>query len=96
METCDYGTIGDLAGYSTLKLNITHIPIGFYMGLCLPKECSQLNQTQFSNNVSIFLNQVLGNLQKNFHLIDFSKGYGLIQPFTDVFFTLTSSQDAED
>ena len=49
LSACEFGTIGDLAGYSTLKLNVTHIPISLYMGLCLPKECSQQNQTQFSN-----------------------------------------------
>ena len=29
LEQCQYGTIAQWANYSTLKLNITHIPISF-------------------------------------------------------------------
>ena len=39
IQQCQYGTIGD-AVYSTLKINVTHIPVALISGLCLPVECS--------------------------------------------------------
>ena len=42
MEQCQFGTIGDAwSTYSTLKINVTHIPVSLISGLCLPVECTQ-------------------------------------------------------
>jgi len=36
---CEAGTFGDLATFSTLAVNVTHIPIALISGMCLPVEC---------------------------------------------------------
>ena len=52
MNECEYGTLGDWATYSTLKINITHIPVALISGICLPVECTQTNLTDFGDTVS--------------------------------------------
>ena len=81
--------MGDLATYATLKLNITYIPVELISGLCLPKECSQKNLTDFSEKVTDIINKIGIMLQKKLHIFDFSKGYGLVKPESRVTMVLT-------
>ena len=59
LQQCQFGTIGEWANYSTLKLNITHIPVSLISGLCLPIECTKRNLTQFGNNASDYLTTLI-------------------------------------
>ena len=91
MKECTNGVIDDVATYSTLKLNITDIPVGFYQGMCLPAECSQEQLTNFGNNAAIKVNDLLIGVQKKFDLIDFSKDYGLFKDYSRLSVTLDQS-----
>ena len=62
MSECTHGTIGDVATYSTLKLNVTHIPVSLISGLCLPVECTQEQLTGFADTVTNGINNVLVGL----------------------------------
>ena len=95
MAQCDHGNLGDyLSQYSTLRLNITHIPISLYQGVCLPKECTQEKLSEFSDKVSILLTSTVTGLQKKLHLFDFSKGYGLVKEYSRLYVTLEESEPA--
>jgi len=45
---CENGSFGDLANFSTLTVNITHIPVALISGVCLPTECSRSDLSRFS------------------------------------------------
>ena len=51
--------MADWATFTTLNINITHIPITLISGLCLPKECSQSDLSEFSSKVSTGINNLL-------------------------------------
>lgn len=59
LNQCQFGTIGEWANYSTLKLNITHIPVSLISGFCLPIECTQSNLTHFGDNASDYLTTLI-------------------------------------
>ena len=92
---CEHGSIGEWAAtYSTLKFNLTHIPLQLISGVCLPAECTQQNLTDFGDSASNKVNSLLTKAQKRFDIFDFSKGYGLIQSFTRLTVSLTQSEPA--
>ena len=53
---CEHGSFADVATFSTLTLNVTHIPISLISGLCLPQECSQQALSNFGTNVATAIN----------------------------------------
>ena len=89
ISQCQHGTIGDWATYSTLSINVTHIPVSLISGLCLPVECSQQNLTDFGNEVSEKLVNLVRKAQKKFDIFNFDKGYGLIKDYSRVYVTMT-------
>ena len=93
---CENGSMADWATFTTLNINVTHIPISLISGLCLPKECSQSDLSQFSHKVTTGINNLLIMLQEKFHIIDFSKGYGLVKPYTRVEVELNHSEEAAE
>ena len=82
MEGCQNGSFGELATFSSLMVNVTHIPIALISGLCLPVECSQEKLTDFSDATTAKLNKLLVAAQKKWHFVDLDKGYGLIKDYT--------------
>lgn len=42
-RACQGPSMEDLASYSILKINVTHLPTALISGLCLPKECTPEN-----------------------------------------------------
>ena len=74
--------MADYATYSTLNLNITHIPVQLISGLCLPKECSADQLQSFSTMITGKINTLLENIQKNRHLFPIHEDRGLIRDFT--------------
>ena len=79
---CQNGSFGDLASFSTLTLNVTHIPISLISGFCLPVECTQAQLAKFSAGVTSKFNNLLIAAQKKLHIFDFDKGHGLIKDYT--------------
>ena len=55
---CEEDSVGYLATYATLKLNMTHIPVEMISGLCLPKEYIQQNLTDFSAKVTNTISRI--------------------------------------
>lgn len=85
---CENGTFGDLATYSILQLNVTHIPVKLISGVCLPAACTQEQLTRFSDNTSIQVNNLLIAAQKKFDFLDLTKGYGLVKDYSRLTVTL--------
>ena len=81
-SVCQSGSMADYATYSTLNLNITHIPVQLISGLCLPKECTPDQLESFSGMITSKANALLMNIQKNHHLIPIHEDSGLIRDFT--------------
>ena len=74
--------MADFATYSTLQLNVTHIPVQLISGLCLPIECTPDKLSSFSSTVTTKINDVLIKLQKNRHLLPIKEDSGLVRNFT--------------
>jgi len=96
MHECEHGTMGDLATYTTLKFNLTYIPVQLISGLCLPSECAQQTLTDFSDTVTNKINSLAISLQKRFNLVDLDKGYGLITRESRVTMMVTQSDTATE
>lgn len=94
MKECQSGSVADLATYSTLQLNITHIPIPLISGLCLPAECSQAQLSSFIEKTTNGVNNLLVKAQKKFDLVDLTKGYGLVKDYSRLTISLTQTDQA--
>ena len=88
-KQCENGSMADLATYSILAFNVTHMPVSLMSGVCLPAACSQDQLTEFGNNFTIMVNDLLISVQERFDLFDLNKGYGWVKDFTRLTGSLT-------
>ena len=86
-RACEGLKMEDLASYSVLKINVTHLPTALISGLCLPKECTPENLQNFGAATTDKINALLVKLQKKYHIFDVGKGW--IRDFTQLTVTLT-------
>ena len=55
---CEEGQI-DLAHYSTLNINVTHLPVALINGICLPASCSVSQLESFGTGLTTKINNLL-------------------------------------
>jgi hypothetical protein len=56
---CNSEGMENFSVYTSLMLNITHLPTALISGLCLPKSCSLQNMNWFNTEASNKLNSVM-------------------------------------
>jgi len=84
-NVCQGGNIvKDMARYTTLSFNITHLPTALIQGVCLPKECTPEKLASFSTHVTAKLNTVLAEVQKKWGIFDLSTESGFVRDFTEL------------
>lgn len=89
---CDSGDMIDWATYTTMQLNITHMPTALISGFCLPKACTPEALYALSDSATNKLNGMLAGLQHKFGMFNFTdQTTGFIRNFTEIQFTLTES-----
>jgi len=76
--------MADFASYSTLNLNVSHIPVQLISGLCLPIECTPDKLSTFGNTVTTKLNDLIRKVQKNRHILPMKDDSGLLRNFTQL------------
>jgi len=93
-NTCEGGDMADAASYITMQLNLTHLPIPFISGLCLPKECTQEKLTHFGDRATSLLNSILSGLEQKF--VEEPIVWHFISNDTKAYLQLTDSTEAAD
>lgn len=89
---CDSGDMSEWATYTTMMLNITHMPTALISGLCMPKACTPEALYALSDDATNKINNFLAKLQHKFGMFNFTdQTTGFIRNFTEVQFTLTES-----
>ena len=95
-KECERGDMADFATYSTLNLNITHVPVQLISGLCLPVECTPEQLQQFSTTITGKIDNLLVKLQENHHFLPIKDDSGLLRNFTRLQLEINpSSYDTE-
>lgn len=61
-----------MADYTTLQVNITHMPTALISGLCLPKECTIENLNFLTNATTNTINSFLETLQRKYGMFNFT------------------------
>ena len=90
MFQCNNGNQTDISKYSTLKMNITHLPTALISGLCLPAEGTPEKLTDFSNSASAKINGILSPLLE--YYVKEPMGLGFLNKDTQAYLTITQSE----
>lgn len=69
---CESDGMADYATYTTLMLNITHLPTALISGLCLPKTCTNENMEWFNLATTDKINSLMESVQRRLGIFNFT------------------------
>ncbi len=64
--------MADYATYTTLMLNITHLPTALISGLCLPKACTPESMEWFNVATTNKINVLMETVQRKIGIFNFT------------------------
>jgi len=84
----------DDAGYVVASINISHSPISLNQGACFPKECTMVEYSHFTNEISNAITGVLRSVMKSLNITGDKPG--ILQPWTQISFRLRKVDEIKD